>query len=143
LALAATTLWVAFVELLPGAHLALHSSLAVHTHAGASTIADAAAEATSGARCHDDEAGAHCHRAARRSVLGWDRPADLRDTARAVDPAHGAGSLAHRGLAFQRPALTLAPLAPAPFVELAHVVAPAPLRAHGLARAPQTRGPPA
>ena len=143
LALTVTALWVVFVELLPGAHLAMHSSLAAHTHDGAATIADGADEPTSGARCHGDDAGAHCHRAPRRSALGWDRPADLHDEARAVDPPHGAESLAHRGLAFQRPTPSLAPLAPAPFVEFARVVETAPRYAHPLARASQPRGPPA
>jgi len=143
LALTVTALWVAFVELLPGAHLAMHSSVAAHTHEGAATIAEGPGEPTAGARCHDEEAGAHCHRAARRSALGWDRPADLHDTARAVDPAHGAGSLAHRGLAFQRPTPSLAPLTPAPFVERAPVFEATARYAHPLARAAQPRGPPA
>lgn len=139
-AFAATFLWVVGAELLPGAHLALHGSLGAHTHAGTSTVASTAQRAE---RCHADADGAHCHAGRKESRLGWDRAADAHDAARPLDLAHGAGSLAHRGLAFQRPALALAPLAPAPFVELLRAAAPAPLRAHGVQRAPQTRGPPA
>ena len=138
-AFAATFLWVLGAELLPGAHLALHASLGAHTHSDTSTVATRAQRPE---RCHADADGSHCHTRRTESRLGWDRAAEIHDAARPLDLAHGKGSLAHRGLAFQRPALALAPLASAPFAELLRVDPPPPLRAHGAARAPQTRGPP-
>jgi hypothetical protein len=133
---AALTLWVLGAEVAPSLHLAWHAALAPHTHDAAPR--DASAEG----RCHDEGAGAHCHHAPRRSTRGWDRPADAQDAARPREPAHGDGSLAHRALAFLRPAPGMAPLVEAPFVALAPPFVQASLRGHAPARAPSTRGPP-
>ena len=135
-ALSALLFWVVGAELLPGAHLAFHASLAAHTHDGGAT------NDLDASRCHSEDGAQHCHRAPRQSRLGWDRAADATPSARPLEQAHGAGSLAHRQLAFQRSAPALAPIAAAPFVELDVLGAPAPQYAYVLARAPQTRGPP-
>jgi hypothetical protein len=133
----ALALWTFGAELGPSLHLALHATLAPHTH-GASVPAQAEPLA-----CHDEGVGAHCHRAPRRSTRGWDRPADRHDAARSESPRHGAGSLAHRAVAFLRPPPPLQPLAESPFVALAPVSEHVSLRAHDVPRAPSTRGPPA
>jgi hypothetical protein len=136
-ACAALTLWVLGAELAPSLHLALHASLAPHTHDAVPR------EASAEARCHDEGSGQHCHRARRRSTRGWDRPADAQDVARSREPAHGDGSLAHRAIAFLRPAPGMAPLVVAPFVALSPSFVLPSLRGHAPARAPSTRGPPA
>jgi hypothetical protein len=134
---AALTLWLVGAELGPSLHLAWHASLAPHTHGAAEPAQAAPSE------CHDEGGGTHCHRAARRSTRGWDRPADRHDAARNKAPQHGAGALAHRAIAFLRPAPPLPPLAESPFLALAPPSVYVSLRAHALPRAPSMRGPPA
>jgi hypothetical protein len=132
---AALTLWVLGAELGPSLHLAFHASLAPHTHGPveASPASD---------RCHDEGAGAHCHRAPRRSTRGWDRPAEAHDAASDEGPEHGAQSIAHRAVAFLRPALPVSPVVEAPFTALAPAPWHVSLRAHARRCAPTTRGPP-
>jgi hypothetical protein len=117
LTLVAAMLWLLGVEVAPNLHLALHDSLAAHTHEGDATIF-----------AHDG----HTHRVAKHRS-----PRDL-----ALDLEHGAHSLAHHHLALHpAPPPVLAPLpvdVEPTIVEQAAIVEP---RSRALVRA-IARGPP-
>ncbi|MBN8609540.1 MAG: hypothetical protein J0L92_03095 [Deltaproteobacteria bacterium] len=86
-ALGLALVWLFGVVIAPVLHLALHASLAPHTHAIASSDGDA---------CHDD----HCHRALDHEDDDHEAPTD-----------HGRGSALHGDVAalFPVPALVLPP----------------------------------
>jgi len=97
LALVAAVLWLAGVELVPNLHLALHDSLAAHTHEGATTVFAP----------HRHADGSDHRVVLRAGHRVRTRPShDL-----ALQLEHGAGSVAHHAAALQpAPAPILAPL---------------------------------
>jgi hypothetical protein len=97
LALCAAVLWLLGVELVPNLHLALHASLAAHSHEGDTTVFTPHRHADGSEHRIVMRAG---HRVRTRSAH------DL-----AVQLEHGAHSLAHHAAALQpAPAAILAPL---------------------------------
>jgi len=97
LALVAVVLWLAGVELVPNLHLALHASLAAHTHDGDTTVF---------APHHHADGSEH------RVVMRAGHRVHARSTHDlALELEHGAHSLAHHAAALQpAPAPLLVPL---------------------------------
>jgi len=97
LALVAAVLWLAGVELVPNLHLALHASLAAHTHDGDTTVF---------APHHHADGSEH------RVVMRAGHRVHARGTHDlALELEHGAHSLAHHAAALQpAPAPLLVPL---------------------------------
>jgi hypothetical protein len=97
IALVAALLWVTGVELVPNLHLALHASLAAHTHEGDTTVFTPHHHADGSEHRVVMRAG---HRVHARSAH------DL-----ALELEHGAHALAHHAMALQpAPAPILVPL---------------------------------
>ena len=97
LALVAAVLWLAGIELVPNLHLALHASLAAHTHDGDTTVF---------APHHHADGSEH------RVVMRAGHRVHARGTHDlALELEHGAHSLAHHAAALQpAPAPLLVPL---------------------------------
>ncbi len=144
LGLLAALIWLLGIELLPGAHVALHAHLAPHSHDGDPTptvVSKPGAAVT--VRVSHVEGSPELRRSERPTPARRPASDDPTMAMPRPDPVHGRYSLAHRAILFHAPPPAL--LVPTPIWIATRVDPPAP-GGHAplpIGVEPASRGPPA